>query len=95
MHFRGCDQRTYPDLVPGVVLYVHDTLSLSRVPREDCRIDVRGAELVLTYGSGAEWDGEKTCFQQFRTHHPSSVGQKESVPVPKAPGQTLIDDILV
>ena len=50
MHFGIRNQRPYSAVVSGVVLYVDDPFSLSRIQDKDCGIDIGRTVLVLTYG---------------------------------------------
>ena len=50
MHFRIRNQRPYSAVVFGVVLYVHDPFSLSRIQDKNRRINIGRAVLVLTHG---------------------------------------------
>ena len=68
MYEGGVDQGQDSDQFPGIVLHENDQIPVSAVQVLDGRIDIRGADLVHTYGFHEEEWGEKTGMEQLWSH---------------------------
>ena len=65
MYEGGVDKGKDSDLFPGAFLYVDDQVPVSSVQVIDCGIDIRGADLVHTYGFHEKERGEEADMEQL------------------------------
>ena len=66
MHQREGHQGQDPHQFPGPFLHLHGAVPPSGIQEPYGGIDMRGAELVLTYGFGEGRGAEEEDIQQFR-----------------------------